>query len=186
MIYYEFILSVTIVLFAAKSNKYLAHGETQCKEKECSNIDKDKSVDSSASITTRLVTEEELLMKTGENKSPIWLSVMGQVYDVTFGEHYYGKNSSYSFFAAKDASASFATGKFNDEGLKEDLTKLEASQINEIEHWRLFYEDHENYVFVGHLIGKFYDEEGEPTSLLLSFREKLKKFKLEGGEQDTY
>merc|ERR1712157_140587 len=92
----------------------------------------------------RLITIEELSKNTGGGEddeiykdSPIWLSVMGQVYDVTKGRRFYGPKSGYSFFAGKDASASFATGEFNEEGLKYDLVKsVTKKQIKEIEHWR--------------------------------------------------
>lgn len=134
----------------------------------------------------RLITVEELKKHIGGGEddtkykdSPIWLSVMGQVYDVTSGRRFYGPKSSYSFFAGKDASASFATGEFNEEGLKFDLhNDVNKKQIKEIEHWRLFYKDHKEYFFVGVLIdGRFYDEEGNPTYLLKKWRMNLKKMK---------
>merc|ERR1712157_689261 len=118
--------------------------------------------------------------KTGENNSSIWLSVMGQIYDVTKGEKHYGKGKSYAFFAGKDASASFVTGKFNKDGLKRDLTNVTKKEIMGIEDWRKFYAEEEKYPFVGVLTdGRFYDEDGNPTYLLKKWRMNIKKNKRE-------
>jgi len=164
-----------ILVLSSIKSKNFAFGEEKCtNEQQCSTIDEKKTLDSSVSSTIRLITEEELSTKNGENNNPIWLSVLGEVYDVTAGSHYYGTNASYSFFAAKDASPCFASGKFNEEGLKEDLMALKPKQVKEIEHWREFYEDHENYILIGYLVGKFYDENGKATKLLKRCRKKLK------------
>ena len=87
--------------------------------------------------------------KDGRNDGNIGLSVLGEVYDVTEGRKFYGEGTSYGFFAAKDASACFASGKFNEEGLKQPLDDLSSSQLEAVEQWRKFYVDKDNYHFVG-------------------------------------
>lgn len=120
-----------------------------------------------------VITEEELKTKDGRNDGDIWLSVLGEVYDVTEGRKFYGEGTSYGFFAAKDASACFASGKFNEEGLKQPLDDLSSSQLEAVEQWRKFYADKDNYHFVGVLQGAFYDSAGKPTKELKGIRSKL-------------
>lgn len=91
------------------------------------------------------------------------------------GESFYGEGKSYSFFAAKDASASFATGKFNEEGLKVKFEDLNVNQLLAIESWRKFYAEKDKYPFVGVLQGIFYDKDGKPTEELKNMRERMKK-----------
>ncbi len=100
--------------------------------------------------------------------------MLGEVYDVTEGEKFYGPGKAYGFFAAKDASVCFASGKFNEEGLKERLEDLSDSQLESVDQWRTFYADKENYYFVGVLEGTLYDATGKPTENLHKIISKLK------------
>lgn len=113
----------------------------------------------------------------GRDGSAIWLSLLGEVYDVTEGGKYYGEGKSYGFFAAKDASVCFATGKFNEEGLKEKLEDLSDSQLQAVDDWRKFYAEKDNYHFVGVLEGTFYDTLGKPTERLNNIVSRLKSKK---------
>jgi len=175
--------------------------ETNSNEKECSIDEKESYIiandNDDKPIKTndkghRLITVEELSTKLGsedeKDKSPIWLSVMGQVYDVTAGNQYYGPKSGYKFFAGKDASASFATGEFNEKGLEFDVhNNATKKDIQAIEHWRKFYAEHDVYTFVGVLAdGRFYDEEnGNPTHLLKKWRMNIKKIEDTKKERKT-
>lgn len=111
--------------------------------------------------------------KNGKGGGDVWLSILGQVFDVTAGAEYYGEGSGYSIFAAQDASPCFASGKFNEEGAKEDIEQFDTEQINSVVHWRKFYDDADQYNFVGLLEGLYYDEKGEPTPKLLRIHEKI-------------
>mmetsp|Transcript_47244 Transcript_47244/g.143051 ORF Transcript_47244/g.143051 Transcript_47244/m.143051 type:complete len:169 (-) Transcript_47244:656-1162(-) len=131
----------------------------------------------------RVVTEEELAGKVGSNgEGDIWLSVLGEVYDVTTGRDFYGAGSGYSFFAGKDASPCFATGNFNDEGLKVNLNEMKMTELGGIVGWRDFYRKHESYNFVGFLEGKFYDKDGKPTPLLDITNKRLETLAMIGAQ----
>lgn len=111
--------------------------------------------------TVRLIKPEELAEHTTqENK--IWLSILGKVYDVTTGLSFYGPTSgSYSFYAGRDASPCFSTGRNNPEGAAEDMLDWEGKRLLAVLEWSEFYEKHETYKYLGLLVGsKYYDEGG--------------------------
>ena len=116
--------------------------------------------------SVRIVTEEELATKTTKTGDVLWLSIMGEVYDVSAGTDYYSEGKGYSIFAGRDATVSFVTGKFNEEEASKSIEILTDEQIGGIESWRGFYETEERYPFVGLLKGYLYDENGNPSELL--------------------
>ena len=117
--------------------------------------------------TLRMIRDEELAKYTGATEgSRIWISILGEVYDVTGGEEYYGQDNSYHVFAGRDATPCFVTGVFTEEGSKNDINKVPAKDLVAIEEWKTFYDDHETYFKVGVLEGAYYDSEGNPTPIL--------------------
>mmetsp|Transcript_5371 Transcript_5371/g.11729 ORF Transcript_5371/g.11729 Transcript_5371/m.11729 type:complete len:190 (-) Transcript_5371:226-795(-) len=122
----------------------------------------------------RVIMEEELASKVGEGgEGAVWLSVLGEVYDVTAGRDYYGQGAGYSVFAGKDASAPFSTGDFSKEGAKQDLDDLSAKQLSGVEGWRTFYAEHETYEQIGVLCCEFYDADGKPTEKLINTKQRI-------------
>lgn len=128
--------------------------------------------------------------KIGEENGEIWLSIMGEVYDVTTGREYYGGGPvGYGIFAGRDASVSFVSGDFTEEGAKKSTDTLTDSQLKSLDHWRKFYADHKTYFLVGVLEGRFYDKEGNPTEELKKLKERMStivaKKKARKGEERT-
>jgi len=114
----------------------------------------------------RIFTKEELKRYDGSNSGdPIYLAVLGQVFDVTKGKAYQS-GGSYHFFTGKDGSKAFTTGQFTKEGLIDDLSGMLPSEISSIYYWRDFYAKHKDYFYVGKLEGTFYDSKGNPTEAL--------------------
>ncbi|XP_074870136.1 neuferricin isoform X2 [Carettochelys insculpta] len=68
------------------------------------------------------------------------------------------------FPTGKDASRAFVTGDFTSTGLVDDVSGLSPSEMLTIQDWLSFYS--KNYIFVGKLVGRFYDENGAPTEVL--------------------
>jgi predicted heme/steroid binding protein len=125
----------------------------------------------------RIVTQEELSARTGNFNGDIWLSIMGEVYDVTSGRSFYGPGGNYAVFAGKDGSVPFITGKFTQEEAQKSLTEsLSAAQLVALEGWRKFYETSDKYPFVGLLQGSLYDEHGNPTEELKTVREMIENY----------
>lgn len=126
-----------------------------------------------ACFSVRVVTEEELATKVAKNGDELWLSILGEVYDVSAGAEYYGQEDGYGIFAGRDATVPFQTGKFDKEGAAETIDSLDHYGILSVEQWREFYQNEEKYHFVGVLDSYMYDSNGEPTEVLKEFKRKL-------------
>eukprot|EP00192_Tetraselmis_astigmatica_P005887 CAMPEP_0117648530 /NCGR_PEP_ID=MMETSP0804-20121206/456_1 /TAXON_ID=1074897 /ORGANISM="Tetraselmis astigmatica, Strain CCMP880" /LENGTH=458 /DNA_ID=CAMNT_0005454143 /DNA_START=79 /DNA_END=1455 /DNA_ORIENTATION=+ len=94
-------------------------------------------------------TAEELAQYNGADGGPIYLAIMGRIYDVTRGSAFYAKGRSYHHYVAKDATRSFATGCTKPECLLSSLSGLTDEQRKEAFRWVEFYEYHDKYKFVG-------------------------------------
>lgn len=119
----------------------------------------------------KVYTKEELSKYKGENGSPVYLAVLGHVFDVTKGKKHYGPGGGYEFFAGRDGTRGYVTGEFNDKGLIEDISGFTLSQIHSVNHWLQFYM--KDYTFKGYLLGKYFDEHGNPSEAKLEFDRKL-------------
>lgn len=112
-----------------------------------------------------LLTEEELLKHDGSNPNiPIYISILGRVYDVDKGRRHYEVGSGYNVFAGRDSTPSFVTGVFSREEATDDVKGLSPEEMLGIKEWLDFYR--KDYTFVGKLIGCYYDSEGNPTEAL--------------------
>ncbi|KAL7539484.1 hypothetical protein ACHAXR_009337 [Thalassiosira sp. AJA248-18] len=119
----------------------------------------------------RLITPEEIALHTGVGgaspDNPIWLSILGKVYDVTAGEDFYGATAgSYKFYAGRDATPCFSSGNNTPEGAAEKLEEWEDKKLMSAWEWSTFYEEHETYKYLGILAGsRYYDESGNELPL---------------------
>lgn len=111
----------------------------------------------------KLFTKNELAMFKGDNEGPVYLAILGRVYDVSKGIKHYGPGCAYSYFAGRDASVSFITGEFEVfvEDEADDVLSLKPSDLLSLSNWQKFYE--KDYIYKGKLVGRFYDEQGQPT-----------------------
>lgn len=99
----------------------------------------------------RLFTPEYLAQFNGEDPNkPIYLSIEGEVFDVTQGRAYQ-PGGSYSILAGKEGARAFGTGCFR-EHMTHDTRGLDPEERAGIEHWKKFYADHQTYWKVGRLM----------------------------------
>lgn len=113
----------------------------------------------------RLFTVEELALYNGTDASlPIFLGILGSVFDVTKGKSHYGEGGGYNHFSGRDASRAFVSGNFTGDGLTDSLRALSSTQVKSVIEWRDFY--FKSYIFVGKLVGRYYDSQGNPTKYL--------------------
>jgi hypothetical protein len=112
------------------------------------------------------------------------VSIMGEVYDVTAGKHFYSPGSSYSVFAGCDGSVPFVTGIFNEVEAAKDTESLSMAQLGSLDTWRKFYEDEVPYPLVGLLVDhRWNDEVGNPTETKKIFLERLATYRVIEVEQ---
>ncbi|XP_065226961.1 neuferricin [Planococcus citri] len=104
---------------------------------------------------------EDLEQRNGKNSKDLYLSILGKVFDVSSGQSYYGAGQMYHGFIGRDASRAFITGDFSESGLTDDVLDLPLQDLRHLKEWLKMYED--KYKYKGKLIGKYYDEEGNPT-----------------------
>jgi len=117
------------------------------------------------SMPPRLWAREELAKYNGTDEDlPILLSILGSVFDVTKGRNHYGAGGGYNHFAGRDASRAFISGNFTGDGLTDNVKGLTSTEIKSIVDWRNFY--HRSYIYVGKLVGRYYNHDGEPTKEL--------------------
>ena len=119
----------------------------------------------------RVFTGEELCSLAAaaqaSSSAPLPLVIVGQVYDVSAGREHYvaredGEDESYAGFVGRDASRAFLSADFA-HNATDDLDDLLPGQCLSIEHWQQFYRNHEKYMPMGMLRGRFYDATALPT-----------------------
>ncbi|XP_050407918.1 neuferricin [Patella vulgata] len=118
----------------------------------------------------KILTKAELAQYIEE---PVYLAILGKVYDVTKGKRHYGKGGSYEGFAGKDGTRAFITGEFDEAGLIEDIRGFTLQEFLGLNEWQQLYE--RDYKYIGKVIGEFYDEKGKPTETLETFNKHLKE-----------
>lgn len=112
----------------------------------------------------KLFTPKALSFYNGEKGAPLYIAILGEVYDVTAGRKHYG-DGGYGFFVGKDASRAFITGDFQAD-LHDDVADFTPEQCKGLVGWRDFYRKHETYKYRGRVSGRFYTSSGGATSLL--------------------
>ncbi len=110
--------------------------------------------------------------------SPIYLAILGRVYDVTAGDAFYGPDAGgYSGFAGRDGSRAFVTGEFNAEGLVEQIDDLSDQQVNDVFQWNDFYTNQDKYHYLGKVEGLFADARGRDTPYFTALSERVQAHK---------
>ncbi|OVA10908.1 Cytochrome b5-like heme/steroid binding domain [Macleaya cordata] len=123
------------------------------------------SVKQQTPLQSKLWNTEELAMYNGTDDGfPILLGILGSVFDVTKGRSHYGPGGDYHHFAGRDASRAFVSGNFTGDGLTDSLHGLSSTEMKSVLDWRGFY--FRSYTFVGKLVGRYYDSQGNPTKYL--------------------
>ena len=140
---------------------------------------------SSAEAPVRVVTKDELGERNGHNGDSIWIGILGEVYDVSSGERFYGKDGPYRIFAGRDGSVCFMTGVFTEEEAAKSVTILSKDQLLGLDNWRQSYVDNEAYAFVGVLDGELYDGTGSPTPLLQQVRRDIQEASVEAERKEA-
>ncbi|KAI1731877.1 cytochrome b5-like heme/Steroid binding domain-containing protein [Ditylenchus destructor] len=124
----------------------------------------DKPPLSSIEGLTVFMRDQLALFDGKRSSNPVYLALLGKVFNVEKGRKHYAANGGYSFFAGRDATRAFVTGDFSETGLIDDVSELSESDLLSIEEWLGFYE--REYELIGVLEGTYYDSRGKPTRRL--------------------
>ncbi|EFJ48787.1 hypothetical protein VOLCADRAFT_90628 [Volvox carteri f. nagariensis] len=122
-----------------------------------------------------LFDDETLALYNGKKNTPLYLAILGEVFDVTKGRRFYGDEKGYGGFVGRDASRAFVTGDFTPKGLIDQVEDLTPEQFKSLVEWRAFY--HKQYTYKGRLVGRFYNSEGRPKRLLKRIEEEAARAK---------
>jgi predicted heme/steroid binding protein len=99
------------------------------------------------------MTIEQLSEMNGStNETPVYLSVKGNIYDVSSARAMYGPGGGYHGFAGRDATRAFATGCLETECMVSSIDGLTESELKEIDRWVELYHNHDKYTYVGRLM----------------------------------
>jgi len=118
--------------------------------------------------------------KSGEDK-PVYLSVNGQVFDVSDGRDFYGPEGPYCTFAGHECGVALAKMSFDSELLDdlEGCKDLPASEKTELEGWIEKFTYYRPYPIKGRLVP---DSKLEPLKDRVLTREEIAKY---NGRTDT-
>ena len=144
---------------------------------------------------SRMIFTEEMLSEfNGVNRRDklLFLSIVGEVFDVTRGRKFYGIGEHYHFFTAKDATMGFITGTYDDTkangGLQAfDVDSMSDKEVLSIERWLEFYRQSEEYRKVGVLANDVFYEwnSGEPTAKIVEFNRRAHLARVEKEKNDN-
>ena len=110
----------------------------------------------------RVFTPKELAAFDGRGGGPVYLAIMGRVFDVSAGREFYEPGAGYECFAGRDASLAFVTGDFAGDRT-DDVGALSGKQLAELAGW-VNGTYHAKYAYLGVLGGGyFFDANGRET-----------------------
>uniref|UniRef100_A0A1B6LJC2 Cytochrome b5 heme-binding domain-containing protein n=1 Tax=Graphocephala atropunctata TaxID=36148 RepID=A0A1B6LJC2_9HEMI len=145
-----------------------------------SSILMNNKVKSSDEESTNTFTKENLQEFTGKANKRLYLALLGNVFDVSKAQKYYGSGETYHAFTGRDASRAFVTGDFTENGLTDDIEDLSLQELRSLSDWLKFYQ--KEYIYKGKLVGRFYDKHGNPT--VYNHRIQLRMEEAERDEKD--
>jgi len=78
-----------------------------------------------------LFTRERLRLFDGSVEGrALVLCVMGECFNVSVGEQFYGPEQHYNCFAGNDGSRAYVSGEFTEEGCHDDVSDLSGPQVS--------------------------------------------------------
>jgi membrane-associated progesterone receptor component len=95
-------------------------------------------------------TSQSLSLYNGADGRPVYISVEGQVHDVTSCSSFYGPGGPYQVFGGRECSRALALMAVDEKECNADLTGLNAAQLKTLSGWKERF--NEKYPVVGRLI----------------------------------
>ncbi|KAJ3149385.1 hypothetical protein HDU89_003747 [Geranomyces variabilis] len=107
-------------------------------------------------IVLRTFTPIQLSAFTGKDNSPVYMAVLGKVFDVSPGRGFYGPGGPYENFAGRDASRGLSKQSFDADmlvdpaGPIDKLDDIDAEERDAVREWAAMFDG--KYVQVGTLV----------------------------------
>lgn len=95
------------------------------------------------------ITLEELALHDGVQKSTVYLSFQGYVFDVSSVAHYKKGEGSYQAFGARECAIALVRGQFEDQHMNQLVEGKDEKERADLQHWLEFYLN--KYPMVGFL-----------------------------------
>jgi membrane-associated progesterone receptor component len=95
-------------------------------------------------------TSQSLSLYNGADGRPVYISVEGQVYDVTSGSSFYGPGGPYQVFGGRECSRALALMAVDERECNADFTGLNEAQLKTLMQWKAKF--NEKYPVVGVLV----------------------------------
>lgn len=119
----------------------------------------DENEEEKEPIILRDFTIDQLREFDGKNDKPIYIGLMGEVYDVSDAKNYYGVGGSYSCFAGRDCTRAMAKLSFEEAELSNpEITDLGPFERHTLQGWVEKFKYYKNYPIVGKLSYPVQDE----------------------------
>ena len=163
---YHVLMPVVVVIIAGLLTFIVTRQQTtETIVKETTKVPQTATTTKENSKKHVLLTAEELAKHDGSDPNiPVYIAILGRIYDVEKGRRHYEVGSGYNVFAGRDSTPSFVTGKFVREEATDDVNGLSPEEMMGVKDWLDFYR--KDYTYVGKLIGRYFDSEGKPTEAL--------------------
>ncbi|GET93777.1 hypothetical protein, conserved [Leishmania tarentolae] len=104
-------------------------------KEEATSDDVNRSTTTDKPAEMKSFTAEELAQFSGENGTPIYISVKGKVYDCTGGAAFYGPGKSYAVFAGKEVSRCLGKMLISDEEANANWDDLSPEHMQSLDEW---------------------------------------------------
>lgn len=104
-------------------------------KEEATSDDGNREVKTDKQAEMKSFTAAELAQFTGENSTPIYMSVKGKVYDCTGGAAFYGPGNSYAVFAGKEVSRCLGKMLISDEEANANWDDLTPERMQSLDEW---------------------------------------------------
>eukprot|EP00882_Tetradesmus_deserticola_P005691 GHRQ01005992.1.p1 GENE.GHRQ01005992.1~~GHRQ01005992.1.p1 ORF type:complete len:165 (+),score=40.33 GHRQ01005992.1:72-566(+) len=144
-----FIALLVCLVFYAVSKYFQSSG---CPFAKAPKTDKKQASMASAPPAGSLrLTPAELAQYDGQDASkPLYISVRGNIYDVTAGKSFYGPGGPYAVFAGKECARALAFMKVTAEECSADLTGASEAQLKTLADWEAKFD--QKYGLAGRLV----------------------------------
>lgn len=142
------VVTIVVGIFIHLIIRFLFNSNSDDSNSKNDDDDDDKEVKESP----RDYTIEQLREYDGSGDKPIYISLKGDVFDVSSARDFYGEGSGYHCFAGREASRAMAKLSFEEAELSNlDISNLSSFERNQLDEWYDKFKHYRKYPIVGRI-----------------------------------